>query len=99
MTVFHGSEFRIEKPYVGGGKTTNDYGSGFYCTESEDLACEWAVTQKHDGYANKYALDMRGLRVLDLNGDGYCVLHWLLFCSVIVRLMSDTALRRWPSPI
>ena len=82
MTVFHGSEFKIEKPYVGGGKTTNDYGSGFYCTESEDLACEWAVTQKHDGYANKYALDMRGLRVLDLNGDGYCVLHWL---AVLLR--------------
>ena len=82
MTVFHGSEFKIEKPYVGGGKATNDYGSGFYCTESEDLACEWAVTQKHDGYANKYALDMRGLKVLDLNGDGYCVLHWL---AVLLR--------------
>ena len=82
MTVFHGSEFRIEKPHVGGGKATNDYGSGFYCTESEDLACEWAVTQKHDGYANKYALDMRGLKVLDLNGDGYCVLHWL---AVLLR--------------
>lgn len=82
MTVFHGSEFKIEKPYLGGGKATNDYGSGFYCTESEDLACEWAVTQKHDGYANKYALDMRGLKVLDLNGDGYCVLHWL---AVLLR--------------
>ena len=82
MTVFHGSEFKIEKPYVGGGKTTNDYGSGFYCTESEDLACEWAVTQRHDGYANRYALDMRGLKVLDLNGDGYCVLHWL---AVLLR--------------
>ena len=82
MTVFHGSEFKIEKPYVGGGKATNDYGSGFYCTESEDLACEWAVTQRHDGYANRYALDMRGLKVLDLNGDGYCVLHWL---AVLLR--------------
>ena len=82
MTVFHGSEFKIEKPYVGGGKATNDYGSGFYCTESEDLACEWAVTQKHDGYANKYALDVRGLKVLNLNGDGYCVLHWL---AVLLR--------------
>ena len=82
MTVFHGSEFKIEKPYAGGGKATNDYGSGFYCTESEDLACEWAVTQRHDGYANRYALDMRGLKVLDLNGDGYCVLHWL---AVLLR--------------
>lgn len=82
MTVFHGSEFKIEKPYVGGGKSTNDYGSGFYCTESEDLACEWAVTQKHDGYANKYAFDMRGLKVLNLNGEGYCVLHWL---AVLLR--------------
>ena len=74
---------RSKRPmYVGGGKATNDYGSGFYCTESEDLACEWAVTQKHDGYANKYALDVRGLKVLNLNGDGYCVLHWL---AVLLR--------------
>ena len=48
----------------------------------EGLACEWAVTQKHDGYANKYAFDMRGLKVLDLNGGGYCVLHWL---AVLLR--------------
>lgn len=82
MTLFHGSEFRIEKPYVGGGKKTNDYGVGFYCTESEDLACEWAVTPKHDGFANKYAFDVRGLKVLDLNGEGYCVLHWL---AVLLR--------------
>ena len=77
MTLFHGSEFKIEKPHVGGGKVTNDYGSGFYCTESEELACEWAVTPRHDGYANRYAFDMRGLKVLNLNGEGYCVLHWL----------------------
>jgi len=82
MTLFHGSEFKIKKPYAGGGKATNDYGSGFYCTESEDLACEWAVTPKHDGYANRYSFDVRGLKVLNLNGEGYCVLHWL---AVLLR--------------
>jgi len=82
MTLFHGSQFRIEKPYAGGGKAANDYGSGFYCTESEDLACEWAVTPQHDGYANRYVFDVRGLKVLDLNGEGHCVLHWL---AVLLR--------------
>ena len=77
MILFHGSEFKIEKPYLGGGKASNDYGSGFYCTESEDLACEWAVTQKHDGYANRYSLELDGLRVLDLNAKDRSVLHWL----------------------
>lgn len=67
MTLFHGSEFRIEKPYAGGGKKTNDYGVGFYCTESEDLACEWAVTreawlaskERRDAAARKDYFDMR----------------------------------------
>jgi len=82
MRLFHGSGFRIEKPYADGGKATNDYGSGFYCTESEELAREWAVTPKHDGYVNCYSFGMRGLKVLDLNGKEYCVLHWL---AVLLR--------------
>lgn len=82
MTLFHGSEFKIEKPVVGGGKATNDYGAGFYCTESKSLACEWAVSPQHDGWANRYAINLRGLKVLDLNAKGLCVLHWL---AVLLR--------------
>ena len=50
-TIFHGSEQIIKKPRFHSGNPHNDYGYGFYCTESEELAIEWAVTREHDGYA------------------------------------------------
>lgn len=77
MVLYHGSQYLIKKPYYGGGRVANDYGQGFYCTESEALACEWAVSEKHDGYANRYEFDDRKLLVLNLNGPDYTILHWL----------------------
>jgi hypothetical protein len=77
MVLYHGSQYRIEKPVFGGGRAANDYGRGFYCTESESLACEWAVSEKHDGYANCYEFKDNGLSILNLNGTGYTILHWL----------------------
>ena len=38
LVIYHGSKDIIEKPYYHGGKAENDYGFGFYCTESLDLA-------------------------------------------------------------
>ena len=35
ITLFHGSEKVIEHPVFGEGKKHNDFGLGFYCTESE----------------------------------------------------------------
>lgn len=75
--LYHGSEKIIEKPIYGLGKTYNDYGLGFYCTDSLEMAKEWGVTEKRDGYANCYELECDGLQLLDLNGDAYCILHWL----------------------
>lgn len=75
--LYHGSEFVIERPVFGVGKVHNDYGLGFYCTESCEMAKEWAVTEEHDGYANRYEIDLRGLRVLDLSKRPYTTLHWL----------------------
>ena len=75
--LYHGSEFRIEKPFYGGGKVHNDYGLGFYCTEESDLAKEWAVGEHHDGFANCYEMDLTGLSIIDLSQKGYTVLHWL----------------------
>ena len=75
--IYHGSENRIEKPVFGYGKKYNDYGLGFYCTESVEMAKEWAVGAGRDGYANCYDLNMEGLSLLDLNGPEYCTLHWL----------------------
>ena len=77
MVLYHGSQYRVEKPVFGGGRAANDYGRGFYCTESESLACEWAVSEKHDGYANCYEFKDNGLSILNLNGTGYTILHWL----------------------
>ena len=44
ITLYHGSEQIIESPTFGLGKQNNDFGLGFYCTESEELAKEWAVS-------------------------------------------------------
>ena len=76
-TLYHGSKERIVKPLFGAGKRGNDYGRGFYCTESEELAMEWAVGMDHDGWANVYSMKDDGLNVLDLNSEPYCLLHWL----------------------
>ena len=56
----------IEKPIYGYGKKHNDYGLAFYCTESLDLAKEWAVSNELDGYANCYELDLDGLNIINL---------------------------------
>ena len=75
--LFHGSQFKIEKPVFGGGKPYNDYGRGFYCTEQLDMAMEWAVGRDRDGYANEYELECDGLDILDLNLPEYGILSWL----------------------
>ena len=75
--LYHGSKEIIEKPTLRGGKESNDYGYGFYCTESIELANEWACPDNNDGYANKYELDMTGLNVLDLTKPEYNILNWM----------------------
>ena len=75
--LYHGSEKIIEKPIYGQRKKYNDYGLGFYCTDSIDMAKEWGVKKDTDGYANCYELDCNGLDILNLNDDQYCILHWL----------------------
>ena len=77
MRLYHGSENRIEKPVFGYGKKYNDYGLGFYFTESAEMAKEWAVGADRNGFANEYELDMEGLTVLNLNDPQFCILHWL----------------------
>ncbi len=77
LTIYHGSPVVIEKPTFGVGNPNNDYGLGFYCTETLDLAKEWACSAETDGYANKYTLDMTGLSVLSLTGGDYHILNWL----------------------
>ncbi|WP_305118194.1 DUF3990 domain-containing protein [uncultured Adlercreutzia sp.] len=77
ITIYHGSDHIIEQPLYGTGNPRNDYGLGFYCTESLDLAKEWGVSDETDGFANEYVLDAAGLSLLDLNRGDYTILHWL----------------------
>jgi len=77
MIIYHGSVNILEKPQYGKGKDYNDYGKGLYCTESLELAKEWACTEKSSGYANKYELNLENLKVLDLRNKKYNVLHWI----------------------
>lgn len=77
MHLYHGSQRIVEQPVYGFGKPENDYGLGFYCTESKELAKEWACPINTDGYANEYVLDLDGLKVLNLNTDKYHILNWL----------------------
>ncbi len=76
--IWHGSPTIIEKPIFGYGKENNDYGLGFYCTESEELAKEWACQKpSKDGYANCYELNTADLSFLDLSGGDFTTLNWL----------------------
>lgn len=51
MTLYHGSGLVVQKPDVSYGKKSNDYGQGFYCTESEELAGEWHAPEKKMAYS------------------------------------------------
>ena len=77
MLVYHGSDHVIEVPVYNGSKRTNDYGYGFYTTESIDLAKEWACADNRDGFANAYEASLAGLSVLNLNAPEYNILNWL----------------------
>jgi len=77
MKIYHGSDHRIKKPEFGVGKAGNDFGLGFYCTESEELAKEWGVQPDRDGFANAYEINLSGLNVLRLNTPEFTVLNWM----------------------
>ena len=77
ITLYHGSKQIVEVPVFGEGKKNNDFGLGFYCTESNDLAKEWAVSSLSDGFSNKYTLDTEYLNILNLNSPDYTILNWI----------------------
>ena len=78
MIIYHGSKDIIEKPEFGKGNQKNDYGLGFYCTESVELAKEWACSNNEtNGYANQYEIDLSDYKVLDLREEKYSILNWM----------------------
>ncbi len=83
LVIYHGSKDIIDKPYYHGGKAENDYGFGFYCTESIELAKEWSCSNNEsNGFANKYSIDLEGLAILDLTDARYSILNWI---AVLLR--------------
>lgn len=78
LLIYHGSDHVIEKPVFDKGRSDNDYGMGFYCTESIELAKEWACYERgQDGYANAYTIETKDLHILNLSGENYHILNWL----------------------
>jgi hypothetical protein len=76
IELLHGTDHIIEVPDITKGNPKNDYGMGFYCTRLPEMAKEWAVSEEHDGYANRYELELEGMKILNLNRD-HSILTWL----------------------
>lgn len=91
MTLYHGSVKIIEKPTYGYGRTDNDYGQGFYCTRDYGMAAEWAASSQDGGFVNEYEIDIKNLKVLNLQDEKYHILNWLavLLENRMVRLSSS----------
>ena len=77
LTLYHGSQKVVEEPTFGFGKKNNDFGLGFYCTENEALAKEWAVSSLRDGFCNRYTLDVEYMNILNLNSPDFTILNWI----------------------
>ena len=77
ITLLHGTDHIIEVPDINIGNEHNDYGNGFYCTRSEEMAKEWACKQNTDGFINRYELNTKGLKILNLTDGNHTVLNWI----------------------
>lgn len=94
IVLYHGSDKILSKPLFGHGKIYNDYGQGFYCTQNIELAKEWACPTLDDGFCNSYELETKGLRLLDLQTQQFCTLHWLAILICNRRFDMDTPIMR-----
>lgn len=78
MQIYHGSTEIIARPEFGVGSIHNDYGLGFYCTGSPEMAMEWACKRDNPvAFVNSYEIGLDGLDVLNLSGGEYHILNWL----------------------
>ena len=93
--IYHGGERIVRDPSFGTGRPYNDFGLGFYCTESRQYASEWAAGSGRNGFVSAYSIESDGLRIINLCSSQYNPLHWLslLFSYREFDLSSDTAYR------
>lgn len=94
MILWHGSSEIVKQPRLELCRPYNDYGAGFYCTEHEDLAKEWACPGEADGFANRYELATDKLAILDLSSSEYSVLTWLALLLANRRVDLSNAIAR-----
>lgn len=94
LVLYHGSLDIIREPVYGKGKLYNDYGRGFYCTEHEELAKEWACTEVAAGFVSKYLIETDNLSILNLSSEEYTILHWLALLVKYRRLRAAAPVMR-----
>ena len=77
IILYHGTSDKEIKPAYGLGNDKHDYGRGFYLTEDQELAKEWAVCRPNEknGWVHKFELDTDGLNILDFQTKD--ILAWL----------------------
>lgn len=94
IELLHGTDHIIEQPDFSLGKTNNDYGRGFYCTQELPMAQEWACKQNTDGFVNKYSLEQDSLKILNLLDGEHNILNWiaLLLKNRTFRLSNEIAI-------
>ena len=81
-TLYHGSDHVVGKPVFGLGDPHTDYGLGFYCAENIEIAKEWSARRENGSFVNRYTLETKGLKNLNLSSLRYTTLHWL---AVLLR--------------
>lgn len=77
IRLLHGTDHIIEVPDFNIGNPHNDYGKGFYCTRSDEMAKEWACKKNTDGFVNVYDYDTKNLNILNLLDGTHFVLNWI----------------------
>lgn len=75
--IYHGSSRIVRPPKFGSGNQYNDFGLGFYCSETPQHAAEWAVRSGRNGFVSGYSINTDGLRIINLCGPQYSPLHWI----------------------
>ncbi len=81
MKLYHGSKKIVSMPIWDNKTVQKDFGGGFYATESEELAREWAAADENGGFINIYELDTEGLKVIDLCSSDRDIREWLAVIS------------------
>lgn len=77
VKLLHGTDHIIERPDFLSGNPHNDYGKGFYCTEEDEMAREWACKNNTKGFVNIYDFNTHTLRVLNLSDGNHNILNWI----------------------